>query len=96
MTASLFPDLKAPLRAVSPWPYEEVSERVVAARMTHGWTQDDLAFFSDLDLDTIRGIEQKKHIPRGDTLIMLCRALQVEPAWLAGLRGDKYHVEPLR
>jgi transcriptional regulator with XRE-family HTH domain len=59
-----------------------VGENVRAARKALGWSQEDLAFETDIDRTYISGIERGIRNPSLDMLVVLARRLKITPAAL--------------
>ena len=60
-------------------------ERLIMARERKGWTRFCLSKKSGTNPSSISQWEMNKHKPGGESLIMLCDALQVSADWLLGL-----------
>ena len=61
---------------------ERFGQNVRAARLSRGWTQEELAGRSGLAVVQVSRIERGKREVRLTTLIRLLRALEVSPAAL--------------
>ena len=58
---------------------ETISDRLLDLRHRKGYSQEQLAELSGLNLRTIQRIEKGETIPRGDSLQRLASALEVTP-----------------
>ena len=56
---------------------ETIGERIVSIRKQKGLTQEALSELAGINLRTLQRIEKDETSPRGNTLQMLCRALDV-------------------
>jgi transcriptional regulator with XRE-family HTH domain len=54
-----------------------LARRIRAARVAHGWTQQELADRSGIDRPNIARLEAAKHMPRVDTVAMLAEILSL-------------------
>lgn len=70
---------------------ETISDRLLDLRHRKGYSQEQLAELSGLNLRTIQRIEKGETIPRGDSLQRLASALEVTPDDLVdwSIREDK-------
>ena len=57
----------------------DLAKKIKELRSRKGYSQDDLAEYSQLSLRTIQRIENGETEPRGDTLKRLAKALNVTP-----------------
>jgi transcriptional regulator with XRE-family HTH domain len=55
-----------------------ISNLIVEARKSKNLTQEDLADLSKVNLRTIQRIENKENNPRGNTLKLICNALEID------------------
>jgi transcriptional regulator with XRE-family HTH domain len=55
-----------------------LGEKIVNTRKSKGLTQEDLAEFSQLNLRTIQRIENDKTVPRGKSLDLICKVLDLK------------------
>lgn len=59
-----------------------IGKKISDTRRLKGFTQEELAELSKVNLRTIQRIENNKNEPRGKTLSMICDVLQIEKAHL--------------
>jgi transcriptional regulator with XRE-family HTH domain len=57
-----------------------MGRNVRVARKDLGWSQEDLAFETDIDRTYISGIERGVRNPSLDTLVKLAKTLKMTPA----------------
>lgn len=55
-----------------------IGKKIYEARKIKGFTQEDLAELSKINLRTIQRIENNKSEPRGKTLNLICNALEID------------------
>ena len=66
-----------------------LGRNVRATRRELGWSQEDLAFETDIDRTYISGIERGVRNPSLDMLVKLAKTLKTTPnQLLVGIRGD--------
>lgn len=64
-------------------------ERLRSTRVVRGLTQEELAKQMGWgERSNVSRLESGKHIPRADTLALLCRVLDVSADYLLGLRDE--------
>jgi transcriptional regulator with XRE-family HTH domain len=62
-----------------------IGKKISDARKLKGFTQEELAELSKVNLRTIQRIENNNNEPRGKTLSLICDVLQIDKADLQGL-----------
>lgn len=55
-----------------------IGKKIFEARKMKGFTQEELAELSKVNLRTIQRIENNKSEPRGKTLNLICNALEID------------------
>jgi transcriptional regulator with XRE-family HTH domain len=55
-----------------------IGKKISERRKLKGYTQEDLAEFSKINLRTIQRIENDKNEPRGKTLNLICDVLEID------------------
>ena len=55
----------------------EIGEKIRGFRKTKGWSQEELAEASKVNLRTIQRIEKNESEPRGKTLDLICQSLDI-------------------
>jgi transcriptional regulator with XRE-family HTH domain len=67
-----------------------LGEKLFNARKSKGFTQEDLAEFSQLNLRTIQRIENNKTFPHGKSLELICKALDLKvDELLVGMKSSE-------
>ncbi|MEN8927967.1 MAG: helix-turn-helix transcriptional regulator [Flavobacteriales bacterium] len=65
---------------------ELISKRILESRKAKGYSQEQLAELSHVNLRTIQRIENQENEPRGKTLQLICEALDLK---IEELNSDK-------
>lgn len=58
-----------------------IGERIKAARIDRGWTQDGLAVECDIDSASIRSYENGRAMVSVKTLLQIATTLERDPGW---------------
>ena len=67
-----------------------IADRLRAARLGRGLSQDELAWKAGLHKNVIQCYERGRSIPGAKNLVTLADALEVSLDWLCGREGRKY------
>lgn len=65
-----------------------IGKKISEERKLKGYTQEDLAEFSKINLRTIQRIENDKNEPRGKTLNLICEVLEIDINVLKKIKVD--------
>ena len=68
---------------------KELGERIQEARVAAGLSRSKLAELLYFSRDSVWGWEKGRYFPTVVTIAELCVHLNVSPAWLLGLEGEK-------
>lgn len=68
---------------------DSMGVRLLRAMNESGYTQRNLARLADTSDHVIANIIAERCNPRSDTLVKLCRALNVSSDWFLGLSNEK-------
>ena len=67
-----------------------IGKKIYEIRKVKGYTQEDLAELSKINLRTIQRIENDKNEPRGKTLNLICDALEIDPSEFQSNTGENH------